>query len=222
VEAIGGANQLRGDARALAGTAHAALQHRVHAKLLADAAQVLVLALELERRGAPDHLHAVDARERVQDLLGQAVGEELVLRIVGHVDEGQHGDRLERARLGRWLRGLRRRRRCAREIGRPPVLAVPDRCATRRNDQQQQDGLHPRRALNATLAVVPGQHQRGEEADHGHRNGNTHRRGRPAIGARQQAEHLQQHPGAGGVAEQPFGQLAFAQAVDDRRHVSRS
>ena len=63
VDAVGSSHQLRGDPGSFAFAAHAAFKHSGDAEFLADGAKVLVLALELERRSAPDHLHAVDARQ---------------------------------------------------------------------------------------------------------------------------------------------------------------
>ena len=61
------------------GAAHAALEHRGHVELLADRAQVLAPALEREARRARRDAQPLDLREGVQDLLGDAVGEVLVV-----------------------------------------------------------------------------------------------------------------------------------------------
>ena len=63
MDAVGCADQLRGDARMLALAPHAAFEHVADAELLTDGTQILALALELERRRAADDEHAVDACE---------------------------------------------------------------------------------------------------------------------------------------------------------------
>ena len=85
-------DQLGGDAHPRAGLAHAALEQIRGAELLPDGAQVFVLPLEGERRGAADHPQAVHLRQRVEDLLGDAVGEVFLLLVGAEVDEGEHGD----------------------------------------------------------------------------------------------------------------------------------
>src|SRR5207248_315801 len=50
------------------------------------------LAFELERRGAPDDLEVAQARERGDEFLRHAVGEVLVSRITGRINQRQHGD----------------------------------------------------------------------------------------------------------------------------------
>jgi len=55
-----------------------------------DFSDVQALAFEGERRGASRDLEAVDPGERVDDLFGDPVTEELVLRIGAHVHERKH------------------------------------------------------------------------------------------------------------------------------------
>src|SRR5438034_2118200 len=71
---------------------------------MADLSNVLGLALQYERRGAGRDAQRLNPRQSVDDLLGDSVGEVLVIRIGADVHEGQHGDRLR-------LRGRTRRRR---------------------------------------------------------------------------------------------------------------
>ena len=92
-EAVGGVAQLCRDAYPLAGAPHRALKHGPHVQLLADHLQLLVLPLERERRCAPGDAQVGNGRERVEDLLGDTVGEEFVLGIAAHVGERQHGER---------------------------------------------------------------------------------------------------------------------------------
>ena len=72
--------QLRRDAQLVARLAHAALQHMAHTEHRADALDTDVAVLERERGSAADHVQLTDARERVQDLLGDAVAEVAVRR----------------------------------------------------------------------------------------------------------------------------------------------
>ena len=100
-------DQLHGDAHAVGGLAHASLDHVVDAEFLGDAARRHRLALVHEDGVARDDEEVAEARQLGDDVLGQPVGEELLLRIAAHVGEGQHGDR------GNARRGvLRRRPRC--------------------------------------------------------------------------------------------------------------
>ena len=113
---IGCVDELRGDANAVPGFAHAAFEHVAHAKFAADLAHVDRLALVGERRVARDDEQPARSRQRRDDILGDAVGEILLLRIAAHVLEGQHRDR----RLGR-----KRRAWCCDSV--LPADPEPDR-----------------------------------------------------------------------------------------------
>ena len=90
---VGRGDELRRDADAVAGLSDAAFENVRHTKGRGDLANVLMLALERERRGARDHLQARDLRQEVDDFLGQAVAEVLVLLVAAHVLERQDRDR---------------------------------------------------------------------------------------------------------------------------------
>ena len=92
VAAGGDVVELRGDAHAVAALAHAALDHIADAELLGDLLHVDGLALVDERRVARDHEEPAQLRQRGDDVLADAVGKILLLRIAAHVDEGKHGD----------------------------------------------------------------------------------------------------------------------------------
>ena len=92
VRAVGSQNELRRHTDAAAGAADAALEDVRHAERVRDPADVLVLAFERKRRRARNHLEAGHLRERVDDLVREAVAEILVVRIPAHVGERQHGD----------------------------------------------------------------------------------------------------------------------------------
>ena len=84
--------------------AHAAREHGRHAKLLADLAQVDVLVLEREGRGAGRDLDAWHLGQGIDDVLGYAVTEVLVLRIGAHVGQRQDRYSLPRRRAPRLVR----------------------------------------------------------------------------------------------------------------------
>ena len=69
------------------------LEEMVDAELLGDHAQVLVLPLELERRGSPDDAQLRDLREQSEEFLGEPVGKVLLVPGLTDIDEGQHRDR---------------------------------------------------------------------------------------------------------------------------------
>ena len=109
-------DQLRGDAHALAGLAHAALEHVADPELPRELPDVDVLALERERRVARGDRERGDLAEVGDDVFADAVAEILLLRLAAHVGEGQHADREPR-------RGLPRPRR-AQQRCRPFVAAT--------------------------------------------------------------------------------------------------
>jgi hypothetical protein len=90
---VGGRDQLRGDADASAGLAHAPFKDVRHTERLGDSPDVLLPAFECERGRARDHLEVGDSSERVDDFLGQTVAEPLVIPARTHVCERQNGDR---------------------------------------------------------------------------------------------------------------------------------
>ena len=92
-------DQLGGDAHAVAGFAHRALEDVANAKLAADLLHADRLALERETRIAGDDEEPTDARERGDDLLDHAVGEILLLRVAAQIGEGQHRNR---RLVGQW------------------------------------------------------------------------------------------------------------------------
>ncbi len=105
-----GIDELRDDAHAVAGAAHAAVEQRRRRRAFAPISRRLCVAL-LERhdRGARDHLERADLREMRDDVLGDAVGEVLVLRIGAEVAR-REARRRRRTRARRRRRGERARR----------------------------------------------------------------------------------------------------------------
>ena len=93
VAAVLAVDQLGVDAHAIAGLAHASLQDRAHAEVLAHLRDVGRLALVGEGGVAGDDEQARNLGQIGDDVLGDAVGEILLLGIARHVVEGQHCDR---------------------------------------------------------------------------------------------------------------------------------
>ena len=95
-------DQLGVDADAPIDAPGAALQKIAHAQLLADRAHVQRLALVGKDRVAGDDEQPRGPGQVGDQVLGEAVGEGILLGIAAEIDEGQHGDR----RLGRQRQGL--------------------------------------------------------------------------------------------------------------------
>ena len=71
---------------------HAAFEHHADHQLPRDVANVVTRVLEAECRCARDDAQSFDARERVDQLVGQRVAEGLARRIAGEVRERKNGD----------------------------------------------------------------------------------------------------------------------------------
>ena len=84
--------QLRADAQPIAVALHAALQHRAGVELAADVANVFAAVPKAEARRLRNHTNPGNAAERVHDLFGQPVAEELVIRWIRRIYEGENGD----------------------------------------------------------------------------------------------------------------------------------
>ncbi len=130
--------ELCGDAHAVAALAHAALDHVADAEFLGDLLQVHGLALVDERRIACDHEEPAQLGQCGDDVLADAVGEIVLLRIAGHVGEGQHGDggpirqRQRRARrLTAYRAAAARRRRRSAACAPSPTKRMPLRAMVR-------------------------------------------------------------------------------------------
>ena len=113
---VGRVDELRCYPQAVAGLADAAFQDRVHPEPLRHRAQILLGALEREAGSACRDAQALELGQRIDDLLGDAVAEELVLRIAAHVREGQHRDGLVDGH-GRARRRRDKRRAERRQVG---------------------------------------------------------------------------------------------------------
>lgn len=139
--------------------AHAAFDDRADVQLAANFLNVFVHAFVGERRGARDHLQIANARQHIQQLLGQAVGEQLVFALLAERDKRQHGDGLGVCRRGYWsgrrrsaYRGLCRGRR-DRFV---PEQIVALQIKQHRNRAQHHDDHHQLgAAANQRLVVEP-------------------------------------------------------------------
>src|SRR5215207_7206871 len=85
-------DQLRSYAQATPRPTHTSLEHRAHAEALGDQARVVLRAFTGEARGARRDTQPLVLREHIDDLLGDAVREVLVVRGRTQIDERQHGD----------------------------------------------------------------------------------------------------------------------------------
>ncbi len=86
-------DELRDDADATVSAPNAAFEHGVDTELRADLAHVRSLVLEVEDRRARDDAEPRDLGEGADQLLGQAVGQDLRLQLAVDVGEGQDCDR---------------------------------------------------------------------------------------------------------------------------------
>ena len=91
--AVTGADQLRRDPDPVPRPAHAALENRVHSEGVGNPADRHVLPFEGKRRRPRDDFQSRHPRQRVDDLLRQAVAEILLLAIRAQVRKWQHRDR---------------------------------------------------------------------------------------------------------------------------------
>ena len=94
--AVDDVDELRRNAQRRSGLSDATLENRADVQLATDLPDVDVLALEREGGTSGNHVQAFHAGQGIDDLLGNPVAEELLLRIATEVVEGQHGDRRHR------------------------------------------------------------------------------------------------------------------------------
>src|SRR5271155_2978586 len=94
--------QLGGHAEATAEFAHATFQDIFHVQPLRDAADVLSLSNERQRRGARRHQQTRHLDQCIENVLGQAVAEVFIFLVAAEIGERKHRDR-------RWVRDRSRR-----------------------------------------------------------------------------------------------------------------
>jgi len=90
------ADQLRSDAEAVGGPAHATFENARDAERFRDLSNVDVPAFEGERRGARNHFQAGYLHQSVDDLFGEAVAEVLLFLVAAEVGEREDRDRRRR------------------------------------------------------------------------------------------------------------------------------
>ena len=121
VAAGGDVVELCCDTNAVAAFPHAALDHVAHAELSADLLHMDGLALIGKGRVARDHEEPSQLGQRRDDVLADAVGEILLLRIAAHVGEWKHRDggtiRQRQRRAPLLVDVVRRRARGRRRLG---------------------------------------------------------------------------------------------------------
>jgi hypothetical protein len=91
-------DQLHVDPEAIAGLAHAALENRGDTQAPSHGADVHSRPTELERRAAGGDAEPIDVGQRVDQLLGEAVTE--IVLVAGRAQVGKRQDRDRLCRLG--------------------------------------------------------------------------------------------------------------------------
>ena len=117
-------DELRADAQPVAAAAHAAFEHVADAKLARDLAHIDSAVLVDEGGVAGDDEQPSDAGKPGDQILGNAVGKIVLIRVAAHIGERQHRDR---GAIGQ--RQRRRRRRawmCAGYGGRFVLAHIAD------------------------------------------------------------------------------------------------
>ncbi len=95
MKAVTGPYQLRGNAQAITRPSHGPFNDVLHAQFIRDLRnRRQVVAFEHERRGPCRDQQFGQLRQRVENLLGQPVGEVLVIRAITHRNERQDRNRL--------------------------------------------------------------------------------------------------------------------------------
>ncbi len=97
---LGGIDELHFDPHPVLGSQHGPLDDSVHAQLLRDLGKGLPRALVAHGGGAGDHLQRPDRGKIRDQLIRQAVGKVLLLRIAGQIGERKHGKRPDAASGG--------------------------------------------------------------------------------------------------------------------------
>src|SRR5215472_7017698 len=87
-----GLDELRAHAHPTARFAHATFEDVARPELASDLLDVDGLAFVHKARVARDHGKGAPAAEHRDDVLADAIGEELLLRIAAEIGERQHGD----------------------------------------------------------------------------------------------------------------------------------
>src|SRR5580700_208676 len=98
-------NKLHGDPHAVCRFAHASFNNIIHAKFAGDFLRLDRFSLMHEYCVPRYNKKVAKARQLGDDVLRQSIGEELLLGIAAHIDEGKNRDRwLSRADRGGCVR----------------------------------------------------------------------------------------------------------------------
>ena len=101
-----GLDELRNDTDLVAALLHAALEYFADTEFGRNIANVCVLVLVVERRGARSHHETRGLGQGMQNRFAQAVGQVSVCRHVAKVGEGQDGHRVGRRGRLPWAGGF--------------------------------------------------------------------------------------------------------------------
>src|SRR6266853_6557624 len=93
--------QLGGDAEPISNFPHTALEDCSNIELFPDLPHVGVSSLEEKGGSSSRHMEAFDLRQHIDDLFGNTIGKEFVLRIRAYVDKRKHCDGVTRDAYGR-------------------------------------------------------------------------------------------------------------------------
>src|ERR1035438_1929575 len=89
---VDGAVELSGEAQAAAVSVDGAFKHRGDAQLFADAVEIASLILERESRSVSGHAQAGDARQAIDDFVGDTVAEPILVARAGHIEKWKDRD----------------------------------------------------------------------------------------------------------------------------------
>jgi hypothetical protein len=147
-----GRNELGVDLHLLAKAAHASFEHIAHAKLAADLFGVDRLALVGERRPARDDEAVLQVRKVGGQIVGDPVGEIVLLLVAGEVLERQHDDR-EPWRVGELIvnRSRHETRRVAGAPRKSPRRKKQERQRSSKRRPARPDSMRPCRRLGRFL-----------------------------------------------------------------------
>src|SRR5215468_2290976 len=85
--------QLGGNPETISRSPDTPLENSSHIKLLADSAQIRILALERKRRSSRNYMKIFNMRKSVDDLLGSPIAKKLVFWVRSEIYEGEDSNR---------------------------------------------------------------------------------------------------------------------------------
>ncbi len=154
-------HELGGDEHPILVSTHAPFQNMGYVQRVSYLTDRDVLALERKRGSPTGHAQAGQLSQRIEQLLGDPIGEVFVVGVAAHVHERQHCDARLRWDVGVGFRGCRRGHFDRR------VIRDKDPEPEARDDQQPCDDQKLRSAdsLTPLLSVVPSEDEGYEKAD---------------------------------------------------------